>query len=379
MVKLAVIGSTGSVGTQGLAVAAKRSDEIEVKILASGRGGAALLAQAERFRPAFCCIADESAKVNEGLYPFTKFVYGAGALTELMRDADYDTVLLASSGTSTLRAAAAAVERGVRVAVANKELLVCAGAAIMESAKRSGARLLPVDSEHFAVSRCLEGGREGLSGIILTASGGPFLGYAKERLSSVTAEQAVRHPKWSMGKKISVDSATMMNKGLEVIEASHLFGLPIEKIRAVLHPESVIHGMAEFEDGSVIAHLAPASMEIPLQYALLGGENASAPAGFLDFETLGSLSFQKLRREDYPCFGLALSAAEEGGTAPAVMNGANEAAVEAFLAGGIKFTQIPYYIRMALTLVPIYPDTSIAAAEEADALSKAFVKKAILS
>ena len=378
MKKIAIFGSTGSIGTQALRVVRRFSDEFGVSALAAGSNTESLKKQVSEFQPAFCAVSrqDCRGKVCEADFPGTRFLYGEDANLTVTREADYDIALVCASGVRILPAALEAVRRGKRIALATKEVLVAAGDLFMAEVNRTGAELIPVDSEHSAVFQCLHGGRrEQLSRIILTASGGPFRGYTREQLQSVTPAQALRHPNWSMGRKITVDSATMMNKGLEVIEAKWLFGLEAKQIHAVIHPQSIVHSMVEFDDGAVLAQLSYPSMELPIQLAFTYPDRAFAGLKPLDFASLGALTFEPLERGRFPCFDLALAAMEAGGILPAVLNAANEELVEAFLNGRISFAQIPYDIEDVLSAVPNKAAESFVDIEDADREARRITRK----
>lgn len=378
MKKIAIFGSTGSIGTQALRVVRRFSDEFGVSALAAGSNTESLKKQVSEFQPAFCAVSrqDCRGKICEADFPGTRFLYGEDANLTVAREADYDIALVCASGVRILPAALEAVRRGKRIALATKEVLVAAGDLFMAEVNRAGAELIPVDSEHSAVFQCLHGGRrEQLSRIILTASGGPFRGYTREQLQSVTPAQALRHPNWSMGRKITVDSATMMNKGLEVIEAKWLFGLEAKQIHAVIHPQSIVHSMVEFDDGAVLAQLSYPSMELPIQLAFTYPDRAFAGLKPLDFAALSALTFEPLERGRFPCFDLALAAMEAGGILPAVLNAANEELVEAFLNDRISFAQIPYDIEDVLSAVPNKAAESFVDIEDADREARRITRK----
>lgn len=382
MKKIAVFGSTGSIGTQALRVVRRFPDEFGISALTVGSDTDSLKKQVSEFQPAFCAVSrqDCRGKICEADFPGTRFLYGEDANLTVAREADYDIALICASGVRILPAALEAVRRGKRIALATKEVLVAAGDLFMKEVNLAGAELIPVDSEHSAVFQCLHGGRrEQLSRIILTASGGPFRGYTREQLREVTPEQALRHPNWSMGKKITVDSATMMNKGLEVIEAKWLFGLEAKQIHAVIHPQSIVHSMVEFDDGAVLAQLSYPSMELPIQLAFTYPNRVFSGLKPLDFASLGALTFEPLERGTFPCFDLALAAMEEGGILPAVLNAANEEAVAAFLSGRISFTRIPYDIEAVLSAVPNKEAESFVDIEDADREARRIARKILNS
>jgi len=343
--RVAVLGSTGSIGRQTLAVAAAHPDRVEIVSL-SAHGNAELLAeQARAFGVAHVALADAaaaqrfSALVSPG-DPFTGADVGAAAIESMAAGADgADIVLNALVGAAGLRVTVAALGAGLTLALANKESLVVGGELVMSMV--TPGKLLPVDSEHSAIFQCLAGeDARDVARIWLTASGGPFRGWCREDLAEVTAEQALAHPTWNMGPKITIDSATLMNKGLEVIEAHHLFGVAYDDIRVVVHPQSCVHSMVEYSDGSVLAHLGATDMRIPIQYALSHPRRWEAPLAPVDFTTIGSLDFSAPDPETFGCLGLAFHAGRSGGTVPAALNAANEVAVAAFLAGECGFLDI---------------------------------------
>jgi 1-deoxy-D-xylulose-5-phosphate reductoisomerase len=289
-------------------------------------------------------------------------VMEAAALSEA------DTVVTAMVGIAGLAPTLAAIDAGKRIALANKETLVCAGPLVMECAKGKGSLILPVDSEHSAIFQCLQGNanRGEVKRILLTASGGPFFGYTRERLEQVTVEQALKHPNWSMGSKITIDSATLMNKGLEFLEAMALFQVPPEKIGILVHRESIVHSLVEYCDNAVLAQLGTPDMRLPIQYALTWPERVEGPATALDLLSTPPLTFQKPDLESFPCLALAIEAAKIGGTAPAIVNGANEVAVARFLAGEIAFLDIPHLVERALGRIAIRESLTLDTIHEAD-------------
>lgn len=344
--RISVLGSTGSIGVQTLEVA--RNCGLDIKGLAASKNIDLLEQQAREFRPEAVAVGDiVLAEVLRKRLSGTgiEVLQGPEGVTTIAGMDGVDMVLNAIVGIAGLAPTMEAVKKGTDIALANKESLVTAGSIVMREAKRNGAAVIPVDSEHAAVFQCLACGKaEEVSKIILTASGGPFRGMKKEELRGVTVEEALRHPNWSMGKKITVDSATLMNKGLEVIEARWLFGVEPDKIEVVVHPQSIIHSMVEFIDGSVIAQMSHPDMKMVIQYVLLYPERRRNNYCKLDFAENGCLTFEKPDYDAFPCLGLAFEALREGGTMPAVLNGANEAAVELFLKGLIGFEQIPALI-----------------------------------
>ncbi len=340
--RLAVLGSTGSIGRQTLQVVRRLSSRFRVVALTAGRNAALLTEQIQEFRPSYahCAAAGAGWKPADG----TKLL----SPEEIAGHDDVDCVVIAVSGNAALAATLAAVRAGKEVALANKESLVMAGDIITAEAERCGARILPVDSEHSAIWQCLAG-EPPPARIILTASGGPFRGYSAERLAAVTAAEALAHPSWQMGPKVTVDSATLMNKGLEVIEARWLFDVPFDRIDVVIHPQSVIHSMVEFADGSVKAQLSNPDMRLPIQYALTYPERlANRDLSRLDWKTTGALTFEPPDPAVFPCLEMAVAAGRDGGTRPAVLCGADEAAVGLFLDGKIGFGDIHRLVQAVL-------------------------------
>jgi 1-deoxy-D-xylulose-5-phosphate reductoisomerase len=342
--RVAVLGSTGSIGRSTLDVIEASAGRFSTWLLAAHRSTSALLEQARRMRPTWVVVVDEQAAAAvdpRSLPEGTRLAVGPEALDDLVRDPAIDRVVSAIVGAAGLRSTWAAVEAGKAVALANKETLVMAGPLVMALAARCGATILPVDSEHSAVHQALCSGRYAdVKRIVLTASGGPFRTKPREALATVTPTEALAHPTWSMGPKITIDSATMMNKALEIIEARWLFDMPAEKIAVLVHPQSIVHSMVEFVDGSVIAQLSPPDMRLPIQYALTYPERTEGPARKFDFTRPMTLEFEPPDVERFPAVRLGHEAAARGGTAGAVLNAANEAAVGRFLAGGLRFTDI---------------------------------------
>lgn len=339
MIGVAILGSTGSIGRQTLDVVRQYKDEFRVCALVCGTDAVTLIKQAKEFRPEFVGIADASKQAELSAIGYKCEICAGEIAQEIAASlSSVDIVVAAVVGLNGLKGVIAAINAGKRVALANKETLVACGKYVTELAKKKNVEILPVDSEHSAIFQCLCGGRrEDLKRLILTASGGPFRGAkTREELKNVTPEQAISHPNWSMGKKISVDSATMMNKGLEIIEARWLFGT--ENIDYIIQPESIIHSMVEFNDGTVVAQIAPADMTLPIQYALTYPERLASKYGNYRFDR--SITFMESNEEVFPMPRLAKEAMKEGGTAPAILNAANEAAVALFLDGKIGFTDI---------------------------------------
>ena len=352
---ISLLGSTGSIGRQTLEVAAAL--DLPVRALTAHRSVELLEEQARRFQPELAVCVDEAAAADLKVRlsdTSVRVLSGEVGLLEAATVASADTVVTAVVGIAGLRPTLAAIRAGKRIALANKETMVCAGELVMAEARRWGAEIVPVDSEHSAIFQCLQGckDRGEVKRLILTASGGPFFGRSREELEGVTLEQALKHPNWAMGAKITVDSATLMNKGLEFIEAMRLYELPPEKISIVVHRESIVHSLVEYCDNAVLAQLGAADMRLPIQYALTWPERAPGPAEPLDLLTCPSLTFQAPDPEAFPCLALALEAARTGGTATAILNGANEAAVGLFLDRRIGFMDIARQVERAMERVP---------------------------
>ncbi|WP_251446794.1 1-deoxy-D-xylulose-5-phosphate reductoisomerase [Vermiculatibacterium agrestimuris] len=370
---VSLLGSTGSIGRQSLEVIEALG--LQVSALTANRSVELLEAQCRKYKPrlAVCMdaaaaktlrvkLADTGVKVAEGM---------EGLVAAATQD-EADIVLTAVMGMVGLRPTLAALEQGRRVALANKETLVCAGELVMDTARRCGAEIIPVDSEHSALFQCLEGNRDRgeVKRLILTASGGPFFGKTKKDLEAVTLQDALKHPNWAMGAKITVDSATMMNKGLEVIEAMRLYGMSLEKISVVIHRESIIHSLVEYCDNALLAQLGAPDMRLPIQYALTYPRRVPGPAETLDLFTCPNLTFARPDLETFPCLALARSAAETGGTATAILNGANEAAVSLFLSEKIPFLSIFDRVLQALDTVPVTQKPSLEDILAADAAAR---------
>jgi 1-deoxy-D-xylulose-5-phosphate reductoisomerase len=351
---VAILGSTGSIGVRTLDVIRSFPGRFRVKALAAGRNVERLAAQVKEFRPRLAAVLTEdlAVQLRDLIGPGfpVEVVFGEEGYVRAAALEEAETVVSAMVGAAGLRPTLAAVRAGRRVALANKEALVMAGGLVMAEARSSGAAILPVDSEHSAVFQVLEGQRrEAVRRILLTASGGPFLGRSRAALAGVSPEEALAHPRWRMGAKISIDSATLMNKGLEAIEARWLFDCPLDRIDIVIHPESVVHSLVEFADGSVLAQMGIPDMRLPIAYALTYPERLPLDLPRLDLAGVGNLSFRRPEPEAFPCLGLALAAGRRGGTAPVVLNAANEAAVQAFLNREIGFLDIGRVIEQALS------------------------------
>lgn len=363
MKKIAILGSTGSIGTQTLNVVRRHGDLFAVEVLCAGSNAELLVAQALEFNPNAVVIADESKyeQVRKALAATDIKVFaGEAAIEDLMTMDSIDIVVAAIVGFAGLRPTLKALECGKPVALANKETMVVAGSIVTAAAMRHKVPILPVDSEHSAIFQCLVGECSPVDKILLTASGGPFRGYSRERLASVTVEQALHHPNWSMGRKVTVDSATLMNKGLEVIEARWLFGVDANDIEVVVHPQSVVHSMVQFSDGSIKAQLGVPTMETPIQYALTFPERVESHLPRLDFADYPSLTFEKPDRSAFRCLDLAYRAIAKGGNMPCVMNAANEVAVQRFLGGEIGFLDIADVVEHAMQTATFVADPSLA-------------------
>ena len=353
MKRIAILGSTGSIGQSALSVVEAHADRLQVVGLAAGNNVERFTEQVHRLRPGAIAMASPGAllRVAELCAPWQPEVAGAGCdgLVAVATRPDVDLVLCASSGSAALEAVLAAIDAGKTIALANKEVLVMAGLLVTEAARRRGVTILPVDSEHNAIHQCLQGrSAEEVRRLILTASGGPFHGLSAAELEAVGPEEALRHPTWRMGQKITIDSATLMNKGLEVIEAHWLFGVPADRVDVVIHPQSVVHSMVELVDGSIIAQLGPTDMRLPIQYAFSYPERWASPLPSLDLTLCGPLDFQLPDHARFPCLGLAYRALEAEGSLPTVLNAANEVAVEWFLKGRLAFTSIPRVIEQSM-------------------------------
>ncbi|MFT3755995.1 MAG: 1-deoxy-D-xylulose-5-phosphate reductoisomerase [Pseudoxanthomonas sp.] len=382
---VAVFGATGSIGASALDVIARHPERLRACVLAAGSQVDALVALCVKHRPAHAVIADESryAALRDGLRAAgleTQAHAGSAALDALASSDACDTVVAAIVGAAGLHSTLAAARAGKRLLLANKESLVLAGELLMAAARTAKADIVPIDSEHNAVFQCLQGrgSDSDIRRIVLTASGGPFRGRSRASLAEITPAQAVAHPKWSMGPKISVDSATLMNKGLEVIEAHHLFGLPGAQIDVLVHPQSLVHALVEFIDGSTLAQLGLPDMRTALAVGLGWPQRIESGVSGLDLLTQGKLEFEPPDLEAFPCLRLARQAMDAGGAAPAVLNAANEVAVSAFLQGRIGFLCIPALVESALAAQPATPpQPSLDALLAADAWARAFTTEQI--
>lgn len=350
--RIAILGSTGSIGTQALEVISQHPDLFEVELLTANNNSALLIEQALKFNPnnVVICNPDRYREVADALQPhYIKVFAGLDSVCDLMSSESIDMVLTAMVGFSGLRPTVSAIKAGKAIALANKETLVAAGGLIMPLAQRYNAPIIPVDSEHSAIFQCLQGERVRPSRIILTGSGGPFLHTPKEEMPFIRKEQALRHPRWNMGAKVTIDSASLMNKGLEFIEAKWLFDMDPDDIEVLIHPQSVIHSMVRFPDGCVMAQMAVPDMRLPIQYALSYPFRQSLDIGGVDFPALGQMTFAEPDTDRFPCLDIARRAIRRGGNATCSMNAANEMAVAAFLSGRIRFVDIPEVIEETLS------------------------------
>ena len=352
MKNLAILGSTGSIGRSTLAVVDSHPSRLRVVGLAARDNAVTLAEQIYRYRPQIAAMATEDGAdrlrgASGDVAP--TIVAGPEGLRAVATHPAVDMVICASAGTAALEAVLAAIAAGKTIALANKEVLVMAGALVMEAARAHGVTILPVDSEHNAIHQCLHGRpRHEIRRLILTASGGPFREFGAEALSRVGPESALRHPTWQMGRKITIDSATLMNKGLEVIEAHWLFEVPVDAIEVLIHPQSIVHSLVELSDGSMIAQLGVTDMRLPIQYACSYPERWDMPLPYLDLTRAGRLGFHPPAHDRFPCLGLAYRALREGGTLPVVLNAANEVAVDGFLEGKLGFMAIPQVIEKTM-------------------------------
>ena len=384
MQRVAVLGATGSIGGSALDVIARHGGSMRASVLAAGGNVDALLVLCAHHRPDHAVIGDVAglARLRDGLgeaSPGTQAHAGPQALADLVSGDACDTVVAAIVGAAGLDSTLAAARAGKRLLLANKESLVLAGELLTGAAAAAGATIVPIDSEHNAIFQCLHGREAGadVRRITLTASGGPFRGRSRAELAAVTPAQAVAHPKWSMGPKISVDSATLMNKGLELIEAHHLFGLPGARLDVLVHPQSLVHSLVEFVDGSTLAQLGLPDMRTALAVGLGWPRRIDSGVGTLDLARHGRLEFEPPDLDTFPCLRLAREALDVGGTAPALLNAANEVAVSAFLQGRIGFLSIPALVDDTLAAIASWPATSLAVLGEADAAARRHAEQAI--
>lgn len=385
---LVILGSTGSVGCNTLDVVSGNPD-FRVYALSAHRNVQLLAEQCARHNPRYAILSDPAGReeLTARLAQAdctTELLVGSDKLEQVVAETDVHSVMAAIVGAAGLASSLAAINAGKRLLLANKEALVMSGQLFMEAARVSGAQIIPIDSEHNAVYQCLphsSGGSraidQSVSKICLTASGGPFLNYSPQQLTSVTPEQACKHPRWDMGRKISVDSATMMNKGLELIEACFLFALPPQRVEVLIHPQSIVHSLVYYADGSVLAQLANPDMRIPIAYGLAYPERIESGAKTLDLAEISNLDFLLPDSLRFPCLDLGRAAAEQGGTAPVILNAANEEAVTAFLDGNLPFVDIPLIIEQALSKIPCEAPSSLAIIQEVDERTRRLAKELI--
>jgi 1-deoxy-D-xylulose-5-phosphate reductoisomerase len=370
--RLLILGSSGSIGTQALDVCA-RSDELELVGLSAEHSWETLVEQARAHGVSRIALVDEHAAARAAeVWTDGEVLGGAEGLVRLVVESGADLVLNALVGSAGLGPTVATLGEGIDLALANKESLVVGGELVTALAEATGAQIVPVDSEHTALHQLLAGQPAGsVDRLTITASGGPFRGRARSELEDVTVKEALAHPTWAMGGKITIDSATLMNKGLEVMEAHHLFGTPYERIDVVVHPQSLVHGLIQLADGAMLAHLGPADMRIAISYALHGGESVDLPIAPLDLAAVSELTFGAVDLDAFPCLRLAGEAARAGGTAPCVLNAANEIAVHAFLEGRLRFVEIPRVIEETLSELPGEPVRAFESLYEADRQARA--------
>ena len=382
MKNLAILGSTGSIGTQTLDVVRDLPEMFRVAVLAANTSDKKLEAQIDEFRPELAVLADEAAaeRLKARYKGATKILGGEDGLVAAAVFPAVDMVVTSLMGFAGLAPTLAAIRAGKNIALANKETLVAAGELVRREASAHGTAILPVDSEHSALFQCLQGEkREAVESLILTASGGPFRGRRKEALAGVSIGDCLKHPTWSMGRKITVDSATLVNKGLEVIEAHWLYDMPYDKIKVVIHPQSIVHSMVAFQDGAVMAQLGVPDMRLPIQYALTYPERMASTLARLDFARLGALTFEEPDTKTFRGLAIAIEAGRAGGTAPCVMNAANEIAVAAFLDGSIGFLDIYDIIEQALSARSVRPAESFEILREEDAWARAYAARLLQS
>ncbi len=377
---IAVLGSTGSIGKQTLDIVRRLPDRLRVTAIAAGSNGHSIVEQGLEFGVEAVGLVDdaESAILEERLPRRVEKLYGSSSLEAIAVRPDVDIVVVAVAGAIGTRATVSALRAGKTVALATKEVLVAAGEVVTSAARLGGGTLLPIDSEHSGVFQCLLGQPAGsVKKIWLTASGGPFRSWTAEQLSAATVEDALNHPTWKMGRKVTIDSATLMNKGLETIEAKWLFDIPIDQVGVVVHPQSTVHALVQYNDGSILAQLGTADMRLPIEYALLHPERIDADLPMLDVLELGTLEFERPDEGRFPCLRLAREASRAGGTAPAVLNAANEAAVKAFLSHRLSFLGIPAIVEQALEHHVILESPNLDQILSADEWARYYVSKAV--
>jgi 1-deoxy-D-xylulose-5-phosphate reductoisomerase len=378
--RVTLLGATGSIGDSAIKVAETIPHHMEIVGMAASRNAAKLAEAANRLRPSAVCLCDSAAlsELRRQLAYAPEILSGAEGLVELATRADTDLLLVAIIGTAGLRPTLAAIAAGKDLAIASKEILVMAGQIVMTEAKKQGIKVIPVDSEHNAIFQCLDG-REAhtIKNLILTASGGPFRTLPAEELSRISVEQALHHPTWKMGPKITIDSATLFNKGLEMIEAHWLFGVSMEQVQVVVHPQSIVHSLVEFADGSMLAQLSHSDMCFPIQYAITWPERVPNSLPPLRLSQVGQLNFEEPRSKDFPALDLARRAGQEGGVSPAVLNAANEVAVQAFLEGRIRFPQIWATVERSMNQAENFASPTLDDIIRADALARVHAREAL--
>lgn len=382
MKRIAILGSTGSIGRNALEFVSAHRDRFKVTVLTAGSNIALLDRQMKSYAPDVVAVADKEAekalkrRIGKKRASASIILSGEHGIADAAAYENSDFVLSAIVGAAGLIPTLSAVRSGKTIGLANKESLVMAGRILISESRRSRAKIIPVDSEHSAIFQCIEGHRKtSVRSIILTASGGPFAGRDIADMDAITPEEALRHPRWTMGRKITIDSATLMNKGFEVIEAHHLFGLPHQNIDVVIHPQSVVHSIVEFKDRSCIAQLSVPDMEGPIAYALTYPHRMDNVIDGLSLHEIGTLTFKKPQVTSFPCLAYAYLALEAGGTMPSVLNAANEVAVNAFLEGNIRFTDIPVIIKTTMEAHSVRPDTELHAVTEADRWARETAKR----
>ncbi len=376
MKKVLILGSTGSIGVNTLNVIREFNSLFTVEAITTNKNIELLVKQIEEFKPKFAVVTDRNAaeKIKSTYFGKTKILSGKEGLIEIAKNSDYDILVSALVGFAGLAPTIESIKRSKRIALANKETLVAAGKLVLDLCAKYHAEIIPVDSEHSAIFQCLVGEKEkSIKKIILTASGGPFLHKSKEELKSVTLQEALNHPNWNMGSKITIDSATMMNKGLEVIEARWLFDVSLDKLNVIIHPQSIIHSMVEFSDGAIKAQLSSPDMKIPIQYALSYPDRFNSNFVETDFVKLGKLTFFEPDFEKFKCLKLAYSVLEQGGVSACILNAANEIAVSRYLVNKIKFVDIPEYIEKALNTIPNTKEFDLETIFEVDLKTRKFL------
>lgn len=382
MKTISILGSTGSIGRQALEVIDGLSGKFNIHALCAGNNIELLKEQIKKYNPKKVCVKNaEDVKDLQSKFPNIEFFFGDEGLIEIAQDGTNELVLIAVSGIAGLYPTLAAINTGTDIALANKETLVVAGEIVMQRAKQKGVKIIPVDSEHSAIFQCIKGNTWDFSQVkklILTASGGPFKDKSPEEIANATVKEALSHPRWDMGKKITIDSSTLMNKGLEVIEAHHLFEIKYDDIEVVIHPQSIMHGAVEYKDGSVLTQMGLPSMHIPIQYALCYPEKSEGiKTNSFDFTQVQNLTFEKPDFEKFPCLKLAYEAGKKGGILPATLNGANEALVEAFLEEKISLCNIPKFIEKVLSKCQNIKNPTLSDVIEADSKAREEIKKLI--